>query len=94
MKIISKLDQLVDILTPEILLDIISNMFGINHMNFNSWIDLGFDDLDEIQFLIEIEKIFNCEIKDDLIMSIYIEVSPKDLYKLVIRNKNFDKLGI
>ena len=58
-----------------------------------SFEELGFDGLDIVEMIMEIEKVLNCEIRDacaELIDS----MNPNDLTKRVRRLKRLDELGI
>ena len=58
-----------------------------------SFEELGFDGLDIVEMIMEIEKVLNCEIRDacaELIDS----MNPNDLTKRVRRLKRLDDLGI
>ena len=58
-----------------------------------SFAELGFDGLDIVEMIMEIEKVLNCEIRDACVELIE-EMNPNDLTKRVRRMKRLDDLGI
>lgn len=92
---VCNLEDLLTVLTPKVFNDIIFYKMGIEYtINDDSWEKLGFDDLDEVEFIMEIEKRCDCFIADEFADKMYREVSPKTLYNLLMRNNNLDALGI
>ena len=70
-----------------------NNRIGDWNYDAKSFGELGFDTLDVIEMIMEIEKILNCEIRDECVESIG-EMNPNDLTKCVRRQKRLDDLGI
>lgn len=83
------LDEVCGILQYDVMVDIISNKLGITHsevITANSWYDLGFDDLDGVEFIMEIEKKYSCHI-DDISAWQILDMSPKRLCQMLLVNK-------
>lgn len=93
-KVINDLNGLLEVLTPKVLVDIIEDKMGGWNANANSWLELGFDDLDEVEIIMEIEKECECHISDEFADRMYREISPKALYKSLMRHQNLTSLGI
>ena len=93
-RIITDLNGLLEVLTPKVFVDIIEDKMGGWDAKINSWLELGFDDLDEVEFVMEIEKKCECHISDEFADRMYREVSPKALYKSLMRHHNLTSLGI
>ena len=74
--------------------ELCSNQIGVDwDYEAKSFKELGFDGLDIVEMIMEIEKVLNCEIRDacaELIDS----MNPNDLTKRVRRMKRLDDLGI
>lgn len=58
-----------------------------------SFAELGFDALDIIEMIMEIEKALDCEIRDECVEFIE-DMNPNDLTKRARRQKRLDDLGI
>ena len=58
-----------------------------------SFAELGFDALDIIEMIMDIEKALDCEIRDECVEFIE-DMNPNDLTKRVRRMKRLDDLGI
>ena len=58
-----------------------------------SFAELGFDALDIIEMIMDIEKALDCEIRDECVEFIE-DMNPNDLTKRVRRQKRLDDLGI
>jgi acyl carrier protein len=58
-----------------------------------SFAELGFDGLDIVEMIMEIEKVLNCEIRDSC-AELIEDMNPNDLTKRVRRMKRLDDLGI
>ena len=59
----------------------------------SSFAELGFDGLDIVEMIMEIEKRLDCEIRDSCAELIDV-MNPNDLTKRVRRMKRLDDLGI
>lgn len=73
--------------------DYCSSRIGDWDYEASSFAELGFDGLDIVEMIMEIEKALDCEIRDacaELIDS----MNPNDLTKRVRRMKRLDDLGI
>ena len=58
-----------------------------------SFEELGFDGLDIVEMIMEIEKVLDCEIRDSCV-ELIDSMNPNDLTKRVRRMKRLDDLGI
>ena len=58
-----------------------------------SFAELGFDGLDIVEMIMDIEKALDCEIRDECVEFIE-DMNPNDLTKRVRRQKRLDDLGI
>ena len=58
-----------------------------------SFKELGFDGLDIVEMIMEIEKVLDCEIRDSCV-ELIDAMNPNDLTKRVRRMKRLDDLGI
>lgn len=58
-----------------------------------SFEELGFDELDIIEMIMEIEKALDCEIRDEC-CELIDAMNPNDLTRRVRRQKKLDDLGI
>lgn len=58
-----------------------------------SFPELGFDGLDIVEMIMEIEKVLDCEIRDSCV-ELIDAMNPNDLTKRVRRMKRLDDLGI
>ena len=58
-----------------------------------SFKELGFDGLDIVEIIMEIEKILDCEIRDSCAELIDV-MNPNDLTRRARRQKRLDELGI
>ena len=58
-----------------------------------SFAELGFDGLDIVEMIMEIEKVLDCEIRDAC-AELIEDMNPNDLTKRVRRMKRLDDLGI
>jgi len=59
----------------------------------SSFEELGFDGLDIVEMIMEIEKVLDCEIRDSCV-ELIDTMNPNDLTKRVRRLKRLDELGI
>ena len=83
------LNELYEILQLDVMVGILVDKMGISTDKVivaNSWDELGFDDLDGIEFIMAIEKIYNCYI-DDISANQILEISPKRLCQILLINK-------
>jgi len=61
----------------------------------SSFAELGFDGLDIVEMIMEIEKVLDCEIRDVCAgAELIYAMNPNDLTKRVRRLKRLDELGI
>ena len=70
-----------------------SSRIGEWDYDAKSFEELGFDALDIIEMIMEIEKALDCEIRDECVDFIE-DMNPNDLTKRVRRQKRLDDLGI
>ena len=94
MKVVNDLNDLLSVLTAQIFNDILVYKMGQYDPNDESWDAIGFDDLDQVEFIMEIEKRCDCHIYDEFADRMYREISPKMIYKLLMRDQNLNTLGI
>ena len=93
---IDTLDALLSSLTLPIFLEILESKNGVllvDVIKANSWRDLGFDDLDEVEFIMGIEEKINSQINDEIVFKFYSSYSPKLIYTLLISQQRDDKIN-
>lgn len=79
-------------ITHPILSNVVLDKLGVN-INYNlKWAEMGADELDMIEIIIELEKICDISIPDDIYI-FDIENSPIDLLQN-FRNEKLSKLGV
>lgn len=78
--------------TPEILMEIAKEKFNIE-IDFNKdWQDNGFDDLDSVEVIMELEKRLNIVITDDVADAF---ISGKiTIFTSYLRNEKLEQLGL
>jgi acyl carrier protein len=78
--------------TPEIMMEIAKEKFDIE-IDFNKdWRDNGFDDLDAVEMIMELEKRLNIVITDDVADAF---ISRKiTIFRSYIRNEKLEQLGL
>ncbi len=78
--------------TPEIMMEIAKEKFDIE-IDFNKdWQDNGFDDLDSVEVVMELEKRLNIVITDDVADAF---ISGKiTIFRSYIRNEKLEQLGL
>jgi len=79
-------------ITPDIFMEIAKEKFDIE-VDFNkTWGDNGFDDLDSVEMIMELEKRLNIVITDDVADAF---ISGKiTIFRSYIRNKKLEQLGL
>jgi len=70
-----------------------SSRIGEWDYDAKSFEELGFDGLDIVEMIMEIEKVLDCEIRDEC-CELIEEMNPNDLTRRVRRQKRLDELGI
>jgi acyl carrier protein len=81
-------------LTPELINEISFSKRGIN-LNFNkTWEDNGYDDLDLIELLMEIENELNISFPDYIAEVLFNGSVKPPIFISVIRDRKLDQLGI
>ena len=98
MRVIKDISELYKIIQPDFLIKIIKEMCYGNKFNLNSknWSDLGMDELDIVEMIMEMEKEYNISISDNMLDDID-NMGFKEFYSnltLVKRNNVLEKLGI
>jgi acyl carrier protein len=78
--------------TPDIMMEIAKEKFDIE-IDFNkTWGENGFDDLDSIEVIMELEKRLNIVITDDVADAF---ISGKiTIFRSYLRNEKLEKLGL
>jgi acyl carrier protein len=78
--------------TPDIMMEIAKEKFNIE-IDFNKdWQDNGFDDLDSVEVIMELEKRLNIVITDDVADAF---ISGKiNIFRSYIRNEKLEQLGL
>ena len=98
MRVIKDLSELYKIIQPDFLIKLIKEMCYGNKFDLNSknWSDLGMDELDIIEMIMEIEKEYDIVITDDMLENIGNIGFLEFYYNLsaVKRNNVLEKLGI
>ena len=79
-------------ITPDIFMEIAKEKFDIE-VDFNkTWGDNGFDDLDSVEMIMELEKRLNIVITDDVADAF---ISGKiTIFRSYIRNEKLEQLGL
>lgn len=93
---IKTIEQLVTLLFPKTFNDMIRE-----HVDYDfewdyeakSFGDMGLDDLDIVEVIMNIEKEYDCQIPDELGEYMF-SMDPQLLMKYYIRNKRIEELGI
>lgn len=78
--IVNSIDELYKLIDKESILISIESLLGNQDINLNcdNWVDLGMDDLDEIEFIMNLEK--NCDILiNDDVAELVFSNGPKHL---------------
>lgn len=94
-KRIRSIDELIEISDIDIVFDIIQDKMGVpsnDVINADRWMLIGFDDMDEVELIMEMEKRFDCYIDDEIANKI-IEMSPRMFCQLLRSKKRDDKLN-
>lgn len=74
--------------------ELCSTQIGVDwDYDARSFSELGFDGLDIVEMIMEIEKVLDCEIRDEC-CELIDAMNPNDLTKRVRRMKRLDDLGI
>ena len=78
--------------TPDIMMEIAKEKFDIE-IDFNkTWGENGFDDLDSVEVIMELEKRLNIVITDDVADAF---ISGKiTIFRSYLRNEKLEKLGL
>ncbi len=78
--------------TPELMREIASEKFGIE-IDFNkTWQDNGFDELDGVEMIMELEKRLDIVITDSVADSFISKKIP--IFRSYLRNEKLNQLGI
>lgn len=78
--------------TPQIMIEIAKEKFDIE-IDFNkTWKDNGLDDLDAIEMIMELEKMLDIVIKDD-VADAFVNGKPPQFLQYN-RNKKIEQLGL
>ena len=93
---IKTIEQLVTHLQPKnftnIIIEHIDEGFEWNY-DAKSFGDMGLDDLDIVEVIMNIEKEYDCEIPDDLGEYMF-SMDPQPFMRSYIRNKRIEELGL
>jgi acyl carrier protein len=80
-------------ITSDIMIEV-SNKLNLPLDLNKSWNDNGYDNLDVVELIMELEKVLNIDIPDDVVIS-FIEGNRKPvLFTQFIRNKKIKQLGL
>lgn len=97
MRIVKNLSELYKIVQPDFLINIVEKKcYNTFNLNSKKWSDIGIDDLDIVEIIMDMEKEYNIEINDNILD----EIGDGGFYKLysnltlVKRNNMLEKLGI
>ena len=93
---IKTIEQLVTLLLPKTFSDMITEHIDeVFEWDFSAktFAEMNVDDLDLIETIMNIEKVYDCEITDDLGEKILSE-NPQPLMKSYLRNSRLEELGI
>ena len=98
MRIIKDLSELYKIIQPDFFIKFLKEMFYDNTFDITSknWYDLGMEELDFIEMIMEIEKEYDIVITDDMVESIE-NMGFLEFYSnltSIKRNNVLEKLGI
>lgn len=95
-----KLEEILELipelekLTPDFMYQLSIDKYKTS-LDFNkTWEDNGYDDLDLVEFLMEIEKVLNISVPDDIAEVLFNGGTKPPNFKSIIRDRKLDKLGI
>ena len=80
-------------------LEILSEKFGLSKkdvLSCNTWLELGFDDLDQVEFIMELEKEYGIAISDDIVSDMYESGFSqfKGMLLSIQRSEKLNEIGI
>ena len=96
MKIVKTIDELVKVLNTRVfsLEKLYEDRVGCDwNYDAKTFYEMGADNIDVIEVIMDIEKIFDCVIPDDL-GDLILSMNPNDLLISVRRQRKLDELGI
>ena len=73
-KWVKTIDDLYEIIKHDKMVELLSDKFGITEqevLKCHSWDELAFDDLDQVEFIMELEKEYNLAISDEVADGLY-----------------------
>lgn len=96
----SKYDDVMNLVNEDIIEKIIKDKFGNNYLSLGfffidkTWADNGFDDLDLVELIMELEKELNIVITDDVAMMYFENDSKPSSIPGFKRHRRNEKLKI
>lgn len=96
--IIKELNKLYEVITPHGINEILDKYDALDKVDHAvTWFDLNFDDLDRVEFIMNVEARYNIAIDDELAQQI-LDMNFSDFYARLniskIRNDKLNNLGI
>jgi acyl carrier protein len=80
--------------TPNIMMEISNTRLNIPLDVNKSWYDNGYNDLDTVELIMELEKVLNINIPDDVVDT-FIKINSKPMvFNSYLRNKKIEQLGL
>ena len=80
--------------TPDIMMEIAIEKIGYPLDISKTWDDNGFDDLDGVELIMELEKRLNIVIPDDVADSFITGSKKPPVFKSYLRNEKLNQLGL
>lgn len=96
---IKTMDDFYSVVKIDKAMELLSDKFGITKadvMACNTWVELTFDDLDQVEFIMELEKEYNIAISDDIASKLYDSGFNqfKSMLLSISRAEKLDEIGI
>jgi len=80
-------------ITPEIMIEV-SNKLNLPLDINKTWADNGYDDLDVVEMIMELEKMLDISITDDVAESFTQGGNKPPIFKSYLRDKKIEQLGL
>ena len=93
--VIKNINELYKVIDKESVIKSVIDVMGSDEINIECeyWVDLGMDDLDQIEFVMNLEKRCNISINDD-VCEVLFSNGPNHLVNNILSEKRENKLNI
>ena len=81
-------------ITPEAMIEVSNTKLNLPLDINKTWVDNGYDDLDVVEMIMELEKMLDISITDDVAESFTQGGNKPPIFKSYLRDKKIEQLGL